>query len=532
MVKKRNWVVLALALLSLAAFILFAIPNSKGSENLAMVLIFEPDEAAMLPVVQRMTGDYPDLIYAVYRFIAYQFYHYGFPHFLPSALVYKALRLMGQADNMPVVMLSLRQLISVLPMLAALWILVYMQDQFKTWRSVALFVFLLCVPAVVQNGFWWHPDGLALFYSSLVLFFLWRDNLNFGKYYYFAAILCGVLTALKLVGLFFFLVVAVLLVWGKISKKLTWKQFFIKGMLFILVMAVSIVFANPYLLIPSHRDLAFRTIQREINETSKGYGVIIKKGLIPSWPLIRAYYGEAIFLLMSIIISVWGLFRKENRLLRVMILAWFIPLTVHLLFFSHFKPQYWLPVAMPLFSNLILLLPKNRQDWAEAGWRKYLQLGLILLVVVQSGIFIHKTTDLFIAESKRTENNLAIQFYNQSLKVLEPVSGPLSVYFDYRLYVPGEANWSLEHSFDLLTYDYIQSSNFDVLYLSHQRIRDYLQPGLVGTDPQTFEKSQVFYRDADAGEVDGYKLLLRNDTALLFIREDDCLKYYDAQTCQ
>ena len=532
MEKKRNRVVLTLALLSLAAFILFAIPNSKGSENLAMVTMFEPDEAAMIPIVQRMTGEYPDFLHTVYRFIAYQFYHYGFPHFLPSALVYKALRLIGQADNMPLVMLSLRQIVTVLPMLASLWILVYMQDQFKTWRSVALFVFLVCVPAVVQNGFWWHPDGQVLLYSSLILFFLWKDNLTFGKFYFIAAILCGVLVALKVVGLFFFLAIAAILIWGLIAKKLTWKQFFSKALLFILAMAVSIVAANPHLLIPNHRDLALRTLQREIFETSKGYGVFSKKGLAVSWSAIRASYGEAVFLLLCVGLSVWGLWKKENRLLRVLILAWFIPLSVHVLFFSEFKFQYWLPVAIPLFSNLILLLPENRQGWTSGGWFKYVRPVLILIVLVQFGLFINKSTQLFVARIHRADNNPAISFYDQSLEVLQPVSDPMFVYYDYRLYVPGKADWSIENSFDLLTYDFIQSRNYDLLYLSHQRIRDYLQPSLTGIDPEAFARSQVFYRDADAGKIDGYKLLLRDGTALLFIRDDDCVQYYDTQTCQ
>ncbi len=532
MAKKTNWVVFTLGLLSLVAFILFAIPNSKGSENMAMVTMFEPDEAAMLPIVQRMTADYPDLVQTVYRFVAYQFYHYGFPHFAPSALVYKALRIIGQADNMPVVLLSLRQMITLLPMLAGLWILVYMQDQFKTWRSAALFGFLLFIPAVVQNGFWWHPDGEVLLYASLILFFLWKDQLTFGRNFFIAAILCGVLAAMKVVGFFFFLAIAAVLIWGLIEKKLTWKQAVTKGLLFVLIMAVSIVIANPYLLIPSHRALAFQTLKREVLETSKGYGVFSKKGLVPSWPLIRSYYGEAFFLLTAIGLTIWGVFKKENRLLHVLILTWSIPLTIHVLFFSEFKFQYWLPVAMPLFSNLILLLPETRQGWKTGGWFRYLRPLLLVLVLVQLGLFVRKSTQLYLDRTNRAENNPAIRFYSESLEVLEPVSGPMKVYFDYRLYMPGKEDWAIENSFDLLTYDFIKSRNFDLLYLSHQRIRDYLQPSLVGIDPDAFARSQEFYRDADAGKIDGYKLLLRNGTALLFIREDDCLKFYDAQKCQ
>ena len=159
MYKNRKWIVLSLALISLIAFFIFAIPNSKGSENLAMVTMFEPDESAMYWIPKRMVAPQPNLVHTVYRFIAYGFYSYGWPQFVPSAIVYKILTWFGQGDNMPLVMLSWRQFITVVPMIVSLWVLVYLQDQFKTWRSVALFIFLLNVPAVVQNGYWWYPVG-------------------------------------------------------------------------------------------------------------------------------------------------------------------------------------------------------------------------------------------------------------------------------------------------------------------------------------------------------------------------------------
>ena len=53
------------------------------------------------------------------------------------------LQWLGRLGDMPLVMLVLRQFISVLPMLAALLLLVYMQDGFRTYRSPVLFAFLL-----------------------------------------------------------------------------------------------------------------------------------------------------------------------------------------------------------------------------------------------------------------------------------------------------------------------------------------------------------------------------------------------------
>jgi len=531
MAKKQKWVIFSLALISLLAFLIFAIPNSKASENMAMVTMFEPDESAMVPIVQRMVGPHPDLIHTVYRFIAYSFYSYGFPHFAPSALVYMVLRWFGQASNLSLVMLSLRQVISVLPMIASLWILVYLQDQFKTWRSPALFIFLLSVPAVVQNGYWWHPDGLVMLFSSLVLYFLWKDDRKFGRHFYIAAVLCGVLVALKVVGFFFFLTIGIVLIWGLIEKRLTTKQFLVKALQFILIMAVSIVVASPHLLIPNHREFAFTVLKREIFETSKGYGIFYEKGLQSAWQTMHAYYGEAVFLLMALGVSVWSLWDKKSRFLSLLILGWFIPLSTHLLFFSHFKYQYWLPVAIPVFSNLAFLLPKDKHDWAKKDKTIILKAVFLVIVVVQFGLFLARDVELFQARNDRAKNNPAIQFYDKAVAELAPVTQEVLVYYDYRLYMPEKPGWHIENSFDLLTYDYIKSRNFDLLFLSQQRILDYIHPSAVGIDPSTFAQSQQFYRDANEENLEGYRLLLRDDSVLLYIRQDVCDQYFSPEKC-
>lgn len=530
MSKQTRLIIIILALLTLAALAIFAIPNSKASDNLAMITMFEPDESIMIPVVKRMNHPQPDLIYTIGRFVAYGFYSYGFPVFAPSGLIYKVLDLFGQGDNYPLMMLSMRQLISVLPMLASLWILVYMQDQYKTWRSIALFLFLLSVPAVIQNGFWWHPDGLVLLFASLVLYFLWKDNRSFGKHFFLAAVFCGVLVALKVVGFFFFLAIATALIWGLMEKKLTWKQVCLKGLLFIVIMAASILIASPHVFIPSHRTLAFNVLNKEIFETSQGYGVVYDKGLRAALPTMTAYYGNVVFLLTSLAVSIWSLWDKKTRFLRALILSWFLPLSVYLLFFSHFKYQYWLPVAIPLFSNLAFLTQKI----CSQGRRKQplIKVALLLVVLIQFGFFIQQDIQLFRLRTARKENSPAIRFYDQALGELAPVNQALKVYYDYRLYMPETPDWETETSFDLLTYSVIQAGDYDILFLEQQRILDYIQEGVDGVDPDIFPLAQVFYRDANLGELEGYSLMMRNDHALLFIREDLCPLYFDAGRCQ
>lgn len=495
-----------------------------------MITMFEPDESTMIPVVKRMNHPQPNLVYTIGRFVAYGFYSYGFPLYAPSGLIYKVLTLFDQGGNYPLLMLCMRQIISVLPMLIAIWILVYLQDQFKSWRSVALFIFLLTVPAIIRNGFWWHPDGLVLLFSSMVLYFLWKDDHRFGKHFYLAAVFCGILTALKVVGLFFFLTIATILIWGLAEKKLNWKQFFLKGFLFILIMAVSILFANPHLFIPNHRIWAFNVFKKEMFETALGYGIVYEKGLQAAWPTITAYYGKAILLIITLAVSIWSLWDKKTRYLRVLILTWFIPLSVYLLFFSHFKYQYWLPVAIPLFSNLAYLIPRKINKPFDK--RLIINFFLLGLVLLQFFLFVQKDIELFTMQINRAENNPAIMFYEKSVQSLNKIKEEIKVYYDYRLYLEVPDGWTVETAFDPLNYNYIETMDYDILLLQQQRILDYIQEGAVGVDPETFPLAQAFYRDANQGQIRGYYLLLRDEHALLFIKKELCLQYFEPSRCQ
>jgi hypothetical protein len=80
-----------------------------------------------------------------------------------------------------------------------------------------------------------------------------------------------------------------------------------------------------------------------------------------------------------------------------------------------------------------------------------------------------------------------------------PVCGsPHEVYFDYRLYAPDTPGWTMETSYDLLSYNYVQERDYDVLLLQQQRIADYLNPSTAGIDTQQFANSQAFYATRSA----------------------------------
>jgi hypothetical protein len=206
--------------------------------------------------------------------------------------------------------------------------------------------------------------------------------------------------------------------------------------------------------------------------------------------------------------------------LSALILSWFVPLTVYISFFSHFKYQYWLPVALPLFSSWVVVF-LDRKSWITMKTATRIVFVIFLAIfIVQSAIFINQDIDTTAKHLARETTSPSIKFYEKVNQVLGLVMDqPLMVYFDYRLYLPDDNNWQKQTSFELMTYDYVREGNFDILLLQQQRIYDYLHEGLTGVDANEFQRSQLFYRDADAGNIEGYNLVYRDSTGLIFERK-------------
>jgi hypothetical protein len=517
--KRIFFILLAIATVT---FILLIFPNAVASDDLAMVRVFEPDEAAQLPYTLNMLAPAESLVQSIKNFILYQYYFYGFPFFGFSAVSILPLKLLGGLGNTAQVMLVLRQVVSVLPMLIALLLLVYMQDEFRTYRSIVMFAFLLSVPAVLSNFFWWHVDSLVFLMIVLVIFFLKKDDLRFGKHFLIAAALTGCATATKLIGLYFFLAIATLLLIGFLQKKMPFKHLLKSGLLFIAVMVLAYLVSNPFLISYWARQEYQMIFTKQMGLLSEGYGVIYQKGLSQAWPLMHQYYGEWYFILAALGAAVWGALKGPNKLLHTVILTWAIPLSISVIWFTHFKYQYWLPVALPLFSCLVMLLPEkiDFKSPRELNWKANLSKLAALLLVLQFALNLGSNIPAYQARLTRAQDNPEIAFYNQAVNALGDLAEePLKVYFDYRIYVPEKEGWILETSYDLLSYNYMQENDYDVLFLLQQRIADYLDPSASGIDTQQFANSQAFYADADTGRLQGYRLVFRNETGLVFVKE-------------
>ncbi len=523
-------------LLCIAYFILFVFPNRVGSENLAMLAVFEPDESVPLPYVFRMIEPADTLKQALINFAFYEYYFYGFPFFAVSALSLLPLLPLGLLNDMPLVMVILRQVLSVLPMIASVLLLVHLQTGFKSYKSIVLLVLLLSIPAVVRNNFWWHPDSLAILFAMLVIYFLHRDRLRFGMDFYLAAAMCGFSAGTKGIGFYFFLTIFVYLLLGWILKKATLGRLFLSALGFLFCMAAGYLIANPILVYRGVRNDYFALMERQSVELYSGYWVLYPKGFLISYGPLTQYFGHILFLVLALFACLYGIAKDRNRLLNIIILTWSIPLSVMAFWLSNFKFQYWIPVALPLFSTMMSFLPEKISLPDLRGFppdkilRSLPQLLFSLAIVLQVGAFTVSDIDLYLRFNNKVEDKPALQFNDLARGALALLpEGRFFVYHDVRMYFPPPRDWKAEAVFQPLDYEYIRSRDFDVILIMQQRISDYLNPAVEGIDAEKFAQSQDFYRDANAGMIEGYQLVFRDDFGLVFVEDNLFHRYFEGK---
>lgn len=534
-----------LLLLGAIYFALFIIPNLAGAQDANMLAVFEVDEYAQYPHVIRMLtpGDTP---YQTLRnFLIYLHYFYGYPFYFFSALALLPVKwLLGGdwAAQTPVLVMTLRQMLSVLPMLLSVYLLVFLQTRYQSLgRSALLFLFLLSLPALVTNNLWWHPDSLAIFFVALTFFLLDRDDLRYGRSYLLAAAACGLAISAKHVGAFFFLAIPVYLLWGLAQRKLTWLQVFWRGALFVAVMAAAILVSNPLLLLPMERAEIIATQRWNLQLLAGGFWFTNAEPYFPwgSYPEdFRIHYGELWFVLLGLASLLVGLLRPKTPLLNALLLAWVIPLTISLNFAATRRTHYFLPVMLPYFSSLLNLWPssfvslKERAGAAASSVPSLARLlaaklniilpwALGLLLAFQWALFLRADVDIYLRNLYRERDSASIAFYRQLEADYLPriAEKKLVVYRDWRIYFPEWDDWQIEMSWNLPNSGSIAALDPDLILLERENLVLFSQPESIeqAVDPEAMRLVHQFYRTASLDQLEGYRLLLdhRFGSALL-----------------
>jgi hypothetical protein len=362
---KTNRTALIIFIIGLAAFLLYIIPNAQGIRDEHMLSILSQDESIQYPYLVHMLTLGANFFETLKNFVSYQHYFYGYLFYLYSALVVLPFRILfgSQFSSMTQVnLLVLRQLVSVLPTLVAAGLLTWLQTRFRSaWKSILLFIFLLLVPALLLNNLWfWHPDGLVLLGVALTLFFLDRDQYRLGRDFYLGAIACGATAAVKVIGFFFFLAVVIYLLMALRQRKLNLGQVLRPAMFFLIIVLAVFVLLNPLMLIPQTRAQILKVQLQQNYFVTHGWEDedVYATGLGAWLPYLEQWYALPIFIFFLLFSLGWGCWKNRTKPIYWLILGWIIPYSLYLIFFVATKPShYWLPTFIPLLSNAFVLIP-------------------------------------------------------------------------------------------------------------------------------------------------------------------------------
>ena len=527
--QKKSIILLILLFLGAVYFFLFWPINSLGARDQIMISIFEPDEFAQYSHPLRML-DQPGktLNQSIYRFTAYQHYYYGYPFYFYSAVALLPLKFISGLDNTAYNMLFLRQLVSVLPMIAAVMLLVYLQTRFQSYlRSIFLFILLLTVPAVFRNNTWWHPESLVFLFIVLTFYFLYKDDLSFGKCFYFSAIACGIAIATKLIGLFFFITIPTYILLGVYQGRINFMKAVKSSIIFVALMAIAFVACSPFLLFASERKAAFNIQLRQSEAMSDGFVLSYAKGPAAWFSLIDNNYAQPLFLLASLVSLGIGIAKKETRLLSLLIATWSIPFMLYLLFTVVIKPKhFFIPILLPVFSTLPFLFdavwPRTFR-LVKANLVKFVLLAVTLVVVLTQVIYnFNFDAKHYLAELNKEKDSQAIQFYEKLDEIVfSKISADdhLVIFRDVHTYVKDLPRWDVKYRWGLYDYTVIKNTNADVLILWKQMLYDYTQAGAAerALDQIKFSEARRFYSDALNHNVEGYHLIYQDDFGFAYI---------------
>jgi len=531
MIQKKKLIILILLVIGALYFFVFWFPNATGAQDLNMTYIFNSDEPAQYPAVIRMLTLAPSPSQELYRFFAYQIYFYGFPYYFYSAvLVLLPLKLIFGLGNLQLNMLVLRQFVSVLPMIAAIMILVYMQTKFESYlKSIALFLLLLLIPEVVFNDMWFHPESLVFLFIVLTFFFLTRDDLKFGKNYYLAALFCGLAVATKQVGLFFFLAIPLYIFLGWRKRNIDLRRAALAAVSFVAIMAAVFVFTNPFLFWESQRNFALQTQVKLHQHIASGFTILYHNSPLDWFNVVTEEYSTLPFLFLAFLAAIIGAIKGERRLLNLLILAWAVPFAIYISVALVIRPKHFpLPILMPVYSAVpayfALFAPPRfinpLGDYLKRyGARLFLFAAGILIVGWQFVYSLNIDIPQYLDTLHREKNNPSLNFYTaldkNDLSRIK-LDRPLIVFRDVAVYVPNAANDQVYYQWGVSGYAYISKINADLLLFSQQHLRDYTQPGQTAVDPN-FSDAVHLYKDALAEKVQGYTLIYQDDFGMAYI---------------
>ena len=518
-----------LVIVGIIYFCLMIPANLTGAETAEMLEVFEVDEYAQYPHLIRMLTPGDGLYPTIRNFFIYLHYYYGFPFYFWSAVSVLPFRLLDPGWNAGtrLIICTLRQMISVLPMILSAGLLTWIVTKFrKPWTACILDVLLLTMPAVLQNDFWWHPDSLTLFFLCLTFFFLDRDRMRCGKSFLLAAFACGAAIGTKYLGFYFALAVPAYLLCCRVNRTITTRRMFLRAGAFLLVMAAAVLFSDPLLLLPQERAEIFG-IMRQQTELS-GTGIFLryenqfwKNGGLPAW--LTDNYLRTPWILMSLLslIAVLITGSGQQRTMAVTVLCYLILACSVNLNAAASRLHYFLPILLPMAAFLPYFL-----ETVSASGRKYTEIAVCLVMAVQLAFNLPADRSLMKTQLHREENSASIALYQELaenyLPLPEvPAERMTRIYRDWKVYFPEQEGYAIKTDWDLASFALIGDWHPDLILLEKENIRAYGSADVIdrAVNSDVMSDTAAFYSAAAGKEIPGYEFLFENNFGIVFRKE-------------
>lgn len=526
-------------LIGLVYFCLLIPANLTGAADPEMLSVFEVDEYAQYPHVIQMLTPGDTLYHSIRNFFIYQHYFYGFPFYFLSAISVFPLKLLSPnwPENTRLIVCWLRMTINVLPMIFAIGIFTWLITRFKNRLiSLSLFVFLLTIPAVLLNNFWWHPDSLSLFFISLVFLFLDLDEFRFGKYFSLAAAACGYTVGIKYQGLYFALAIPLLLIYAILRKRLSWKKAIKKAIIFVVIMMVFFIFSNPLLLLPQERAEIIRTQQIQFEQTGVGIFTIHSNALRNSLLLpsdIRKYYAETWFFILAIIGLLMGFKGEEKQRIQSLLFLSYLMVAFYITAYAATnRLHYFLPVAVPLLGFIADFYFIGKRDFPAidlkfgTNIRKVMYGILTLLIAFQFSLNIRLDHSLYRDQLSRETESSSIALYHQIENEIIPVlkskvnNRMIRVFRDWKVYFPDQEGFAVQMDWNMATLDKINEWQPDLIILEEENLKEFSDPTIIdhAVNPEEMKLIHSFYQQAASDQIPGYDRIMQNSFGSVYVR--------------
>jgi hypothetical protein len=540
--------IFVLILVSCAYVFIFVPPNLTGAKDPNILAAFSDelpgygtDESAQFGIAMRMTSRGGTLDETLQNALFYGYYQEGYTFFLLSALTIFPLRLANKlfpgSISTTAYMVVLRQLSPIL-MVTAIMLLVYVWTGFKsTAKSVALFVLMGAVPAVFLNNMVSRPDALVTLFVALTIFSLSKDKLRCGGWYYVAAVSCGLAIGTEVIGLLLCLVLAVYLVAGVMHKAVTSTGALKHGVVFAAVMVLTVLMSNPLLLMPSVArqyvgmltEHALRNAWEWRQEASGPLAWYREAGLAGS-PSLQDAFGPWWLYALILSASLLGIaYRRENRLLNIIIMTWTVGASSYLLVSKDRDGAHcFIPVAVPLVSCIgnVFSLP------LASAWGRNKTAAFVAPMVVCAlpvAFYVPANLTAYRDVLNRENTSASLRFYRQLNDIYLSRLAPddrVSVVREVEMYLPPSSKWDDDVRRERFGYDYVNDARPDLVLLRTNTIRRQSDPNYVSrvypTDREQWLRSYDLYRDATAGSLSGFCKVLETDFGVAFLAKPRC----------